>query len=65
MKVTYDPKGDVLRILLRNAPVEESDEDKPGVILGYDKEGNLVAIEIPYASKRVEDPRSVEHAVTH
>jgi YD repeat-containing protein len=65
MKVTYDPEVDVLHILLKNAPVEESDEDKPGVILDYDKEGNLVGIEILDASKRVEDPRSVEHAVTH
>jgi uncharacterized protein YuzE len=42
MKVTYDPEVDVLRILFRNTPIEESDEDKPGVILDYDKEGNLV-----------------------
>ena len=31
MKVTYDPEVDVLRILLSDAPIEESDEDKPGV----------------------------------
>jgi len=64
MKVTYDSEVDVLHILLRNVPVEESDEDKPGVILDYDKEGNIVGIEILDASKRVEDPRSVQHAVT-
>jgi uncharacterized protein YuzE len=29
MKVTYDPEVDVLRILFRNAPIEQSDEDKP------------------------------------
>jgi uncharacterized protein YuzE len=33
MKVTYDPEVDVLRILFRDVPIEESDEDKPGVIL--------------------------------
>ena len=64
MKVAYDPEVDVLHILLRNVPVQESDEDKPGVILDYDKEGNIVGIEILDASKRVEDPRSVQHAVT-
>jgi hypothetical protein len=32
MKVTYDPEVDVLHILLRNVPVEESDEDKPGAL---------------------------------
>ncbi len=30
MKVTYDPEVDVLRILFRTVPIEESDEDKPG-----------------------------------
>lgn len=33
MKVVYDPEVDVLRIVLSNVPVEESDEDKPGIIL--------------------------------
>ena len=46
MKVTYDSEVDVLRILFRNAPIEESDEDKPGVILDYDKEGNIVGLEV-------------------
>jgi uncharacterized protein YuzE len=63
MKVTYDPEVDVLRILLSNAPIEESDEDKPGVILDYDVSGNVVGIEILDASKRMEDPRSMEYAV--
>ena len=64
MKVTYDPEVDVLRILLSDAPIEESDEDKPGVILDYDKDGNVVGLEILEASKRVANPRSVEYAVT-
>jgi uncharacterized protein YuzE len=64
VKVTYDPGVDVLRILLSDAPIEESDEDKPGVILDYDKEGNVVGLEILEASKRVSNPRSVEYAVS-
>ncbi len=64
MKVTDDPEVDVLRILLSNAPIEESDEDKPGVILDYDKDGNVVGLEILEASKRMENPRSLEYAVT-
>lgn len=63
MKVTYDPEVDVLRILLSNAAIEESDEDKRGVILDYDVSGNLVCIEILDASKRMENPRSLEYAV--
>ncbi len=63
MKVTYDPEVDILRIILSNVPIEESDEDKPGVILDYDKDGNIVGLEILDASKRIENPRSVEYAV--
>ncbi|HEY4485132.1 MAG TPA: DUF2283 domain-containing protein, partial [Nitrospiria bacterium] len=37
MKVKYDQEVDVLTIELSSAPVEESDEDKPGIILDYDK----------------------------
>jgi uncharacterized protein YuzE len=64
MKITYDPEVDVFRILFSNSPIEESDEDKPGVILDYDKEGNIVGLEILDASKRMENPRAVEYAVT-
>ena len=64
MKVTYHPEVDVLRILLSSAPIEGSDEDKPGVILDYDKDGNIVGLEILEASKRMANPRSVEYAVT-
>ena len=64
MKVTYDPEVDVLRILLSDAAVEESDEGKPGVILDFDKQGNLVGLEILDASRRVANPRALEYAVT-
>lgn len=60
MKVIYDPETDVLRILFSAAPIQESDEDKPGVILDYDGGGNLVGMEILNASQRMENPRSVE-----
>ena len=47
MKVLYDPHTDTLNVILKdNVPVHESDEDKPGVILDYDKEGNLISLEI-------------------
>lgn len=64
MKVTYDPEVDVLRIVLSGAPVEESDEEKPGVILDYDKDGNVVGLEILDASKRMDNPRSMEYTIT-
>lgn len=64
MKVTYDPEVDVLSIIFSQAPVEESDEDKPGVIIDYDDGGNIVGMEVLNASKRMENPRAVEYAVT-
>ena len=42
MKFGYDAETDTLRIVLSAAPIAESDEDKPGVILDYDKDGNVV-----------------------
>ena len=63
MRVHYDPEVDILRIVFSAAPVEESDEDKPGIILDYDQPGNIVGIEILDASKRVENPQAIEYAV--
>lgn len=40
MKITYDSETDLPRILFSNAPVKESNEDKNGVIIDYDREGN-------------------------
>ncbi|MBI5286515.1 MAG: DUF2283 domain-containing protein [Deltaproteobacteria bacterium] len=63
MKITYDPEVDVLRIVFSDAAIEESDEEKPGVILDFDKDGNIVGMEILDASRRMENPRAVEYAV--
>jgi len=46
MKVAYDAQTDTLTVVFRDAPVAESDEDKPGVILDYDSDGNLVSLEL-------------------
>ena len=64
MKVVYDPEVDVLSVVLSDAPVAESDQEKPGVILDYDGDGNVVGLEILNASKRMANPMSVEYAVT-
>lgn len=63
MKATYDPKTDTLTLELKPGPVAESDEDKPGVILDYDADGNLIGIEILDASKRVTEARSMQFQV--
>ena len=61
MKAAYDARTDTLSIILKaDAEVAESDEDKPGVILDYDENGDLVSLEILDASKRVTDARRIE-----
>ena len=64
MKVTYDQEVDSLRIILNDEDIEESDEDKPGVIIDYDKQGNIVGLEVLDASARIANPRALDYAVT-
>ncbi len=63
MKVTYDAEVDALRIVFNDAPVEESDEEKPGLILDCDRAGNIVGLEILDTSKQIQNPRAVEYAL--
>ncbi|MFN8508613.1 MAG: DUF2283 domain-containing protein [Dehalococcoidia bacterium] len=60
MKITYDPRTDTLTVVLKDSPVSESDEDRPGVILDFDADGDVVEFEILDASQRVTDPEHVE-----
>jgi uncharacterized protein YuzE len=63
MRVIYDRETDTMTVILADAPVAESDEDKPGVILDYDDSGNLVSLEILDASRRVMLPSQIEYQV--
>ncbi len=63
MKVIYDRKTDTLTVIFSDTLVAESDEDKPGIILDYDKAGSLVSLEILDASRRVSMPGRIEYQV--
>ena len=61
MKVKYDKEVDVLYISFSENKIAESDEDKPGIILDYDKSGTIVGLEILDASKKMKNPTKVEY----
>jgi len=64
VKASYDPRTDTLSLILKEgATVVESDEDKPGVILDYDEQGDLVSMEILDASRRVTEAKKMEFRI--
>ena len=65
MRIDYDAETDALRIVLKNTPVRESEEERSGVILDYDATDQLVALEILDASTRVDAVDSVQLRVRH
>ena len=59
MKIKYDKEVDIIYITLSEEDIEESIENKPGVIIDYDKNGNVVGLEILQASEKTSSPTSV------
>ena len=53
MKLNYYPKTDSLYIDLSGRKSSESKEVSPGVVLDYDRRGNLVGIDIDNAKKKL------------
>jgi uncharacterized protein YuzE len=60
MKITYDAATDTLTVVLRDATARISAEEKSGVILDYDAEGRLIALEVLDASARVDGVDTVQ-----
>ena len=56
MKVIYDTKTDTLSIILKDAEVAESDEEKNGIIIDYAVKGDVISLEILDAKTRVTQP---------
>ena len=55
---------DALRIILNDEAIEESEEQRPGIIMDYDKHGNVVGLEILDASTRIANPKALDYVVT-
>ena len=53
MRLKVDEKNDALYFRLDESAIVESEEIRPGVILDYDANDNLVGIEILGLSERV------------
>ncbi|MEM4406602.1 MAG: DUF2283 domain-containing protein [Candidatus Methanomethylicaceae archaeon] len=53
MRLRIDHKNDALYFRLDESAIVESEEIRPGVILDYDANDNVVGIEILGLSKRV------------
>lgn len=64
MKIVYDRKTDTLTGRLKPGQIAESDEEKPGIILDFDEERDLLGFEILDASRRIEDATRVDFKVT-
>ena len=53
MKIRYDPKADILYILLKEGPVSDTDEVDEDTWFEYDEQGNVIGIEIWNAGENV------------
>ncbi|MBC8520741.1 MAG: DUF2283 domain-containing protein [Methanomicrobia archaeon] len=58
MEVRYDPEADAMYIKLREGEYEISEEIREGIIIDFDKDNNILGIEILDAKERL-SPSSV------
>lgn len=63
MKATYDRETDTLTITLREEPIRESDEVRPGVIADFGYDGGVVRFEVLDASRQVAKADEMQFAV--
>ncbi len=53
MRISYDEVDDAMYIRFSETEYYQSDEVKEGVILDFDKEGRIIALELLDVSKRL------------
>jgi len=56
VKMDYDSAQDQLRMAFTPGTCEQSDEVADGVVFDYDKDGNVVGLDIEYAVKKLNLP---------
>ena len=59
MKIEYDQQADAMYIRLRAGDVAESEEVRPGVVLDFDAQGQVLGIEMLDVNKRTDNPREL------
>jgi uncharacterized protein YuzE len=61
IKISYDKEGDVLEIRFSESTIIDSEyAEESGLVLDYDKDNKIVAVEIISFSKRVSKEESAE-----
>lgn len=53
MKVDYDKETDAMFVRFATGAIVESEELSPGIVLDFDAEGRIVAMEVLDAHKRL------------
>lgn len=53
MKTVYDSEADALYLRSTDAPIIESEEIRPGLVLDFDQNGKIVGVEILDASQHL------------
>lgn len=59
MKIEYDQQADAMYIRFRAGKVIESEEVRPGVVLDFDDQGQVLGIEMLDVSQRTDNPREL------
>jgi len=54
MRMHYSKEADAIYIRLKESKIVDSDEVSDGVIMDYDKDGNVVGIEILWVSEKAD-----------
>jgi len=63
MKIKYNKETDIVYISFSSLKIAESDQEKPGIILDYSDNGQIVGIEILNASTKMEQENGILYEV--